>query len=527
MKENGKGMRYIVLKGVLDLVAGRLSNDRRGGTSTVGNGRDDMKKCVCIAIALLVAGCSEGIEQVVSPQQEQIRQACRNLSNDHRGSLRAVSRLGASHSYTFEVTGGMGRSMAYLAECGTEAVPCLIEVVDAATAAQGEQAESDPYSGPLAAQILAQSGDRRAVLPLVRLGLKQPTVRFRHFVAYFIAQLGDPDAIAGLIELYPYEDRDTQNFIARVLSMSDSPFVAPALMEWALPSGNQFVIQGLRRRRVDEAEPIFRQVLTNGRAWPAHDSAIIGLVNLGKRDLDIEAILNTHASSSQRYARERRERWNRYLLAESFQMPPLCDMQFEGANEELRAYIAQRLETKRAEQESAISSQGLELELRLASHELVVGDTLDYSLIIKNNGDDTVKVMRSRDGSDVGWVYPSIRAEVWGPDHRILNLSGGRCGNVNGLSPDDISQLRPGEEFDVHGEGSFGNHVLDYMLRFSVPGTYRIRVTYSTLDEDVSGDGLEMGEDVSGSGARPSGVIPVKLRTQMVEVEVSPSSEEE
>ena len=140
---------------------------------------------------------------------------------------------------------------------------------------------------------------------------------------------------------------------------------------------------------------------------------------------------------------------------------------------------------------------GLELMLAASARTVKVGQPVTFRATLSNKGKQTVKVMRSRDGSDVGWVMPKILVTIWGPDHRPIEQRIGRCGNVNPLKADDIHELQPGDQFNLFEPGSFGHYKLS---RFStaLPGIYKVRMVYDTRSEAPKGG---LGDD----GALPGG----------------------
>jgi hypothetical protein len=100
--------------------------------------------------------------------------------------------------------------------------------------------------------------------------------------------------------------------------------------------------------------------------------------------------------------------------------------------------------------ERADSATGVALELRPARQVIKVGERPELTVTIVNRGDQEVMLVEPGDGSDCGWQTPLIE---WS---RRRWFRGPRCGNTNGLKPEEVFVLKPGEsrQLDLlHGKG--------------------------------------------------------------------------
>lgn len=125
------------------------------------------------------------------------------------------------------------------------------------------------------------------------------------------------------------------------------------------------------------------------------------------------------------------------------------------------------------------------LELRIeVKGEPAVGWMVKFRARIKNIGDDEVAVVRSLDGSAHGSRYPRVFAEIRGPDGQVIpRESPFRCGHLNRLGTADFTALKPGQEFDPFGRGSFGNfHLADWYPAVAGKHTVSLTIDYSAKE---------------------------------------------
>lgn len=104
---------------------------------------------------------------------------------------------------------------------------------------------------------------------------------------------------------------------------------------------------------------------------------------------------------------------------------------------------------------------------------------------LRNISDEEQAVVRSVDASDVGWRYPKYACE-------ILDAVGKpetdgqrryRCGNCNVLKSNDVKILKPGEEFDPFGPGSFDQSTLRSWKPHRA-GVYTVRIVCDFSSSD-------------------------------------------
>ena len=163
--------------------------------------------------------------------------------------------------------------------------------------------------------------------------------------------------------------------------------------------------------------------------------------------------------------------------------------QVDSAGPNARAILRTRLKTAtdpsvRLALEAALKRiPPLELKIEVKG-EPAVGWMVKFKARIKNIGDDEVAVVRSLDGSAHGSRYPRVFAEIRGPDgHVIPRESPFRCGHFNRLRIDDLSALKPGQDFDPFGQGSYGNfHLSDWYPAVAGKHTVLLWIDYSAKE---------------------------------------------
>jgi hypothetical protein len=70
-------------------------------------------------------------------------------------------------------------------------------------------------------------------------------------------------------------------------------------------------------------------------------------------------------------------------------------------------------------------------------------DGLEFTAHLVNNGWRTETVVLPGDGSESGWRTPIVQ---WTPALMVC-----RCGNINGLKPDEVIDLAPGDRVKLEG----------------------------------------------------------------------------
>jgi hypothetical protein len=382
------------------------------------------------------------------------------ISNrDHKialaiNSIRAMTGEGGSLSDTPQGVDSAKDAKRFLAAQGAAPVPALIRALSIPP--------DGTYDWTTARadwiDLLAAAGDRRAVVPLVEqvisLRADQASAYQDNRPSMALAQLGDPDVLPLLLETYPFENPAVQIAIGAIVNWTHS---------------------------------------------------------------DIESQLGPQALQIWRQLRSEQE-------AEGQRIGRPVDLQrghpirFRGANAPLRALLGPRGVRVRNDFLNPTEHEGLRLEVKVNPAFVEIGEQFSFDMRIVNNSPKTVTLMRSRDGSDVGWVMPTIGVEIRGPDHRQLHTGlGGRCGNVNALHPPrDLVTLRPGESFDPFSQGAFSHAALTYFRQKSL-GMYRIKLYYSTVGQARGGLG--------DAGQRPAEVAPVKLASNAAELEVVSTEE--
>ncbi len=166
------------------------------------------------------------------------------------------------------------------------------------------------------------------------------------------------------------------------------------------------------------------------------------------------------------------------------ELKKMIDRQWRPA---LRKQIAKEEdpEVKSAYQSALDSLPELEMTIKLDG-EAKVGQTPKFTVRIKNGGDAEKIVVRSLDGSDASMRYPRYLVRFFGPDGKeIPNPPMPRCGNCNELGPKDLVTLKPDEEMDPFGEGSFGQAYLQSFVPAQA-GKYRVELTADFNPPDLS-----------------------------------------
>ncbi len=134
---------------------------------------------------------------------------------------------------------------------------------------------------------------------------------------------------------------------------------------------------------------------------------------------------------------------------------------------------------------SNVSASSVEFQCEVVpgSDHFRVGDAPSVVARIRNNSSEKVYLIRSLDGSDAG-RFPQVTITIDGPQGGFKMPPGmARCGNMNALSVDDFSAVRPGDVFEPFN-GGFLPIEFEYG-RFAKPGRYTATFIYSTLSDDI------------------------------------------
>ena len=105
---------------------------------------------------------------------------------------------------------------------------------------------------------------------------------------------------------------------------------------------------------------------------------------------------------------------------------------------------------------------------------------LKIKAIISNNGTESINLVKPGDGSQNGWRTPIIKWSVVKSDTEqpqstetnFLENNNERCGNVNGLTADDLVEL-------PHGESVEFKYWLGTPAIPNASGQYKIRMLYA------------------------------------------------
>ena len=131
---------------------------------------------------------------------------------------------------------------------------------------------------------------------------------------------------------------------------------------------------------------------------------------------------------------------------------------------------------------STACCQDLELKLQAPAEAIHVGDYAKFIVTIANNGKEPVTLVEPGDGSEckwrtpvIGWsVLPAEETQKKHPDEPPL-FQGGRCGNMNALSSQELFTLKSGNSKrleDWMGHPTFAN-----------PGKFRMVFFYQNIPD--------------------------------------------
>lgn len=166
----------------------------------------------------------------------------------------------------------------------------------------------------------------------------------------------------------------------------------------------------------------------------------------------------------------------------------------------------------------------VEVVLTAESQTIEAGQVPAFSVRLINRSDETICLVGSLDGSDVGWRYPKLTAQREGP---VETAAIGRCGNMNNLREEDFVTLKPGQGFDPYDaeRGFFGNQVLREKL--TEPGEYTFTLTYDTDEHDIGKwwGFMGPGEPTAGMKRRFAKVPKGTFESNTVTITVTPKNE--
>ena len=116
-----------------------------------------------------------------------------------------------------------------------------------------------------------------------------------------------------------------------------------------------------------------------------------------------------------------------------------------------------------------------------------VGDKPVLNVEIINKSDSAVLMVGSLDGSDIGIRLPICKYTV---KHQILgdiSTTGFQCGNVNPIREFDFKEVPAEARFDPYervDDYSYFSSRSTFWDQFLIPGIYKLKFRYSTMDKD-------------------------------------------
>ena len=150
---------------------------------------------------------------------------------------------------------------------------------------------------------------------------------------------------------------------------------------------------------------------------------------------------------------------------------------------------------------------------------LLVQERPRLKIEVANVSDERVRFVPPLDGSLYHWRYPRITIAVCDSDGESVALKlGGRCGNMNSLSPKNITFLDPGDKKTYSIGWPFR------LQGFQKPGIYRFVLTYDLAAPDMDAwriQGRFSGETDEAKVAKLlEQVPPLTLKTEPCQIEV-------
>lgn len=390
--------------------------------------------------------------------------------------------------------------------------------------------------------VLADIGMRETIVPLVRKLFaleKQAGWHSKSVLPKTLSRIGDQDLAGQLLSLYPYEDADIQTRIHYIISYAYLPDVVPTLIREteAYFAINEPPPVSLVEALVGQADRRSRETLRKILSTFSETGDIDSPPWHG--DLNLVVFRGLY---------ELRENFNRFDL----NLKQKIDLDFvkkypytltryairhRGPNHQLRDLIKKRIvQKKQALDESNITDSGLKLHLKVESDAVRAGEEVKFQAVITNLSEQLLKVMRCRQGSDLGYVMPKIQIDIWDPndlpvlncpinfsyylddDYRIKPQYG-----INPLKEDDIHELKPDGQFDIIIPPAFQPYKLRRFAK-AQPGTYFIKMTYDTTGK-ARGAAIKRkeGQDPRfNDGTLPETVAPVRLVSNIFKIQVLP-----
>ena len=129
-----------------------------------------------------------------------------------------------------------------------------------------------------------------------------------------------------------------------------------------------------------------------------------------------------------------------------------------------------------------VRAEDLVVTIRPMSNRFVVGDSPAFEVRIHNRSAEPALLVQSVDASDA-WASPAVTIDIGGPEGGFRSGGGARCGNNNGVNPDDFVEVPPGGSFDPYAGGWVGANVRDG--KFALPGKYTATFRYRTTNTDA------------------------------------------
>lgn len=126
---------------------------------------------------------------------------------------------------------------------------------------------------------------------------------------------------------------------------------------------------------------------------------------------------------------------------------------------------------------SEVSASEIEAEIRPTAKQIHVGDASIFTIRIHNRGSRPVLLVQSVDDSDA-WASPQVKVEIAGPPGGFASGAGPRCGNNNGVKPEDFVEVAAGASFNPFQGGWLDSDLL--YGKFTKPGVYTATFRYVT-----------------------------------------------
>lgn len=399
------------------------------------------------------------------------------------------------------------------------ALPHLLEFVEAPTIYSNTERRITNVL-----DLLADIGQRQAIVPLVRKLFaleKQAGWTPKSDLCQTLARMGDQDLVPQLLSLYPYENAYIQTRIHYIISHAWLPSVVPTLIrkiEASFAIGEPppiSLVQALVGQADTRSRKTLRKILRTFTDTAHVDIYVLrGLYEL-RENFD-KLNLTPKQKSDLHFVKKYPYTLTQYPI------------RYRGPNHQLRDLIKNRIDQKKkALHESNVTDSGLKLQIKAEPNTVRVGEKVKFQAVITNLSEQLLKVMRCRQGSDLGYVMPKIRIHIWDPNdlpvfNSPINIFYYHDGGF-GLKEDDIHQLKPGQQFNIIIPPAFQPYKLTRFAK-AQPGTYFIKMTYDTTGK-ARGVAIKRkeGQDPRyDDGTLPETVAPVRLVSNIVKIQVLP-----